>query len=271
MLALLAPILLPRPDAAAAATGPAKPRLNVVVIGDFFSYGYADSADPALQRSAPPTLQALNQIQAANPGVQVNVLFIPVPEATSASLFQPTPRSTSSAPPVLIKAVSHASVVIVGVGSSNAGLAASMRAVLFGDSVSENAFSRLMAAFDNGSFLRAQTALLDAIAANAAPGASIVTLGYPTILGEQLPSGFTWWSPFTWTAISQQRANMSAQLVSALNTANDQATRIAAAQHSGLHFLYADLSGAMQGAGPISPPHSRHAAAKASTSEFNER
>jgi len=78
MLALLAPILLPRPDAAAAATGPAKPRLNVVVIGDFFSYGYADSADPALQRSAPPTLQALNQIQAANPGVQVSVLFIPV-------------------------------------------------------------------------------------------------------------------------------------------------------------------------------------------------
>ncbi|MDX6334662.1 MAG: hypothetical protein QOG05_2002 [Streptosporangiaceae bacterium] len=268
MLALLATILLPRPEMALAVAGgpkaPAKPALNVVVIGDFYSYGYAGSTDPALQRSTPPTLQALNQIQAANPGVQVNVLFIPVSEATSASLFQATRLSTSSARPALINAVRHASVVIVGVGANNARLAASMRAALFG-SISANAFSRLMAAFDNGSVLRAQTALLQNIAANAAPGTSIVTLGYPTVLGEQLPSGFTWWSPFTWTAISQQQANMSGQLVSALNTANDQATRIAAAQHSGLHFLYADLSGAMQGAGPISPPHSRHAAAKTST------
>ena len=261
MLALLAAILLPQPDAAAATGGPkvpAKPALNVVVIGDFYSYGYASSADRALQRSTPPTLQALGQIQAANPGVQVNVLFIPVSEATSSALFQPTRLSTSSVRPALIKAVSHASVVIVGVGANNASLAASMRAVLFGGSISEQAFSRLMTAFDNGSVLRAQTALLGTIAANAAPGTSIVTLGYPTVLGEQLSSGFTWWSPFTWTAVSQQQANRSAQLVSALNTANDQATRIAAAQHSGLHFLYADLSGAMQGAGPISASHARH-------------
>jgi hypothetical protein len=268
MLAFLAVILIPQPDAAMAAAShpkaPAKPALNVVVIGDFYSYGYADSADHALQRSAPPTLQALNQIQAANPGVRLNVLFIPVSEATRVSLFRPTRISTSFVRPALIRAVSHASVVIVGLGASNARLAASMRAVLFGGSISEKAFSRLMTAFDNGSVLRAQTALLNTIAANAAPGTSIVTLGYPTVLGEQLPSGFTWWSPYTWTAVSQRQANRSAQLVSALDTANDQATRIAAAQHSGLHFLYADLSGAMQGTGSIGATHARHSATPAS-------
>src|SRR5260370_17513382 len=226
MLALLASFLIPRPDAANAATGgpkpPARPNPTVVVIGDFYSYGSATSAEPALQKSAPPTPQALKQIQAANRGVNVNVLFIPVSAATSTSLFQPASLGTSSARLTLINAVRRASTVIVGVGGGNATLAESLRSVLFGGAVSAKAFSQLMANFDNGSYLRAQIALLDAIAARAAPGMSIVTLGYPTMLGEQLPSGFTWFSPSPWTAVSQQRANMSDQLVSPLNTANEE-------------------------------------------------
>jgi hypothetical protein len=269
MLALLASFLIPRPDAANAATGgpkpPARPNLNVVVIGDFYSYGYATSAEPALQKSAPPTLQALNQIQAANRAVNVNVLFIPVSAATSTSLFQPASLGTSSARLTLISAVRRASTVIVGVGGGNATLAESLRSVLFGGAVSAKAFSQLMANFDNGSYLRAQIALLDAIAARAAPGMSIVTLGYPTMLGEQLPSGFTWFSPFTWTAVSQQRANMSDQLVSALNTANEEATSIAGAGHPGLRFLYANLSAALHGLGSFSLPQGqRHNSTAAS-------
>jgi hypothetical protein len=249
MLALLAAILLVRPGAAVAQIGgaktQAKPALNVVVIGDFYSYGYAYSTDPALRGSVPPTLQALNQIQAANPGVQVNVLFIPVKDATRNWL-----------PPV-VNSVRDAKIVIVGVGANDARVTDSMRTVLFGAAASAKAFPQLMAVFENGSFLQAQAAFLGEIAARAAPGASIVTLGYPTVLPEQLSSGFTWWSPFRWTAISQQQANMSNQLVSALNMANDQATSMVAAHHPGLHFLYADLSGALQGKGPFGPQPAR--------------
>ncbi|HEY4849369.1 MAG TPA: hypothetical protein VII22_01160, partial [Streptosporangiaceae bacterium] len=257
MLALLAAILLVRPGAAVAQAGEAKtqakPVLNVVVIGDFYSYGYAYSADPVLRGSVPPTLQALNQIQAANPGVQVNVLFIPVKDATRNWL-----------PPV-VSSVRDANIVIVGVGANDARFTDSMRTVLFGAAASAKAFPQLMAVFDNGSFLQSQAAFLGEIAARAAPGASIVTLGYPTVMPEQLSSGFTWWSPFRWTSVSQQQANMSNQLVSALNTANDQATSITAAHHPGLHFLYADLSGALQGKGPFSPQPGPQGATPANT------
>ena len=249
VLALLISILIPRPSAAlAAAAGPKappKPNLNVVVIGDFYSYGYATSADKTLQESAPPTLQALNQIQAANRAVQMNVLFIPVSYATSASLF----LNQNAGTPALIRAVRRANVVIVGLGGGNDNLAASMRSVLFGAGAAPKSFSRLMESFENGAYLRAQIDLLNAIAAQAAPGTSIITLGYPNMLGEQLPSGFAWWSPFAWATVSQQQANMSDQLVSALDTADQQATSITAAGHSGLHFLYANLSSAMQGQG----------------------
>jgi hypothetical protein len=253
LLAILVSILIPRPSAALAATAgpkaPPKPNLNVVVIGDFYSYGYATSADKTLQDSAPPTLQALNQIQAANRAVQMNVLFIPVSYATSASLFLTQNAGTPAALPALIRAVRRANVVIVGLGGGNDNLAASMRSVLFGAGAAPKSFSRLMGSFENGAYLRAQTDLLNAIAAQAAPGTSIITLGYPNMLGEQLPSGFAWWSPFTWATVSQQQANMSDQLVSALDTADQQATSITAAGHSGLHFLYANLSSAMQGQG----------------------
>ena len=248
MVVLLAAMVAPKSDAAAAATAgpkvPAKPKLNVVVIGDFYSYGYATNSEATLRKSVPPTLQALNEVQAANSGVQVNVLFIPVAMATSSSLFD---TGNQAGLPALIRAVAHSSVVIVGIGGGNAPLARPMRSVLFGTAAAAKAFPQLMTTFDDGYYLYSQTALLDAVAAHAAPGTSIVTLGYPAIQGEQRSSGFTWWSPYTWSTVNQQQANMSDQLVSAMNTANGQATSIVAAAHSGLHFLYADLSGAMQG------------------------
>jgi len=245
MVVLLATVLAPKSEAAVASRKiPVKPKLNVVVIGDFYSYGYATSSQAMLRKSVPPTLQALNQVQSANSGVQVNVLFIPVTAATNSSLFAPASQGEL---PALIGAVTHASVVIVGIGGGNAALAGPMRNVLFDSKASAKVFPQLMTSFYDGYYLYAQTALLDAIATHTAPGTSIVTLGYPAIPGQQQSSGFKWWSPFTWHTVNQQQANMSDQLVSAVNTANKQATSIVAAAHSGQHFLYADLSGAMQG------------------------
>lgn len=269
MLAILVAILLVRPGSAATRAENLKtrpgPALNVVVMGDFYSYGYASSADPGLRSATPPTLQALNQIQAANQGVQVNVMFLPVADATKAMLYHPSNPGTRLAEPPQINAVKHADVVIVGVGASNASFARWMRTVLFGASASAKAFPQFMAHFDDGSYLRAQTALLRHIAERVVPGASIVTLGYPKVLPEQLPSGFTWWSPFSWTSISQRLANLANQLVSALNTANDQATSIVAAQYPGLHFMYADLSGALQGKGPFAPQEEQKTTKRAKT------
>jgi hypothetical protein len=202
MVSALGFILAPKSVAVAAdLKTPAKPELNVVDIGDFYSYGYATSPKATLRKSAPPTLQALNQIQAANSGVKVNVLFIPLAAATSSTLFDPGNKEL----PALIGSVKHASVVIVGVGGGNAPLAGPMRSVLFGTKASANTFSQLMTAFYSGYYLYNQAALLDAIAAHAAPGTSIVTLGYPTIEGKQQPSGYTWWSPYTWIRMSVQQ------------------------------------------------------------------
>jgi hypothetical protein len=257
LLALLAAILVVRPGAAlaqAAAPKVAKPSLNVAVIGDFYSYGYAASVNPALRLSAPPTLQALNQIQVANPGVQLNVTFLPVVDATKARLYLGLDAGTPLAAPPQINAVKKANIVIVGVGATNTSFTTWMKTVLFGGALpAAKASAGFMASFDNGSYLESQSTLLNDIAARVTPGASIVTLGYPKVMPEQLPSGLTWWSPFSWSAVSQQRADIANQLVSALNTANNEATSVVAGQHAGLHFLYADLSGALQGKGPFKP------------------
>ena len=247
MLGAIGFVLAPKsPAEAAELKAPVKPQLNVVDIGDLYSYGYATSSAPALRKSVPPTLQALNQVQAANSGVRLNVLFIPVPAATSSALFD----SRKNELPALINSVAHSSVVIVGLGGGNAPLAGSMRSVLFGTAAPADAFPQLMNSIDDGYYLYYQESLLSAIAAHAAPGTSIVTLGYPAIAGKQGTSGFSWWSPYTWGTVSQAQANMSDQLVSALNTADGQATSMVAAAHPDLHFLYADLSGAMVGTGP---------------------
>jgi hypothetical protein len=254
-MGLFGAILL-APGAAVAKTAPVKASLNVVVIGDLYSYGAATSSNADLRHAAPPTLQALNQIQAANKGVRLNVLFIPVTEASPSLLSQPSGSGTSKRQ-ALIKAVSGAGVVIVGVGAGNASLAASMRSVLFGSSAPQSTFNELMSSIDSGTYLQNQTALLNEVAANAAPGASIISIGYPGMQPEQLGSGLHFFSPYTLTTVSPQQANASAQLVSALNTADNEATSIVAAQNHGLHFLFASLSAVAQSTGSSSKAHSR--------------
>jgi hypothetical protein len=251
LMGLLGGFLL-APGAAMAKT---KPSLNVVVIGDPFSYGYATSANAALRQATPPTLEALNQIQTANPGVQLNTLFIPLKDATTSALNHPAGTGAYTGQSALIKSVSQASVVIVGLGAGNASLAASMRSVLFSASPSESAFSQLMTAFDNGSYLRAQGGLLSEVAGDAAPGTAIITLGYPNVKAQQHGSSLQLWSPYSWTDVSQQQANMSDQLVSALNTSNQLATSIASVQHPKLRFVFANLSSAAENIGSAGTKH----------------
>ena len=248
MMGLLGGILL-APGAALAKT---KSTLNVVVVGDFFSYGYASSQNAALKQETPPTLEALNQVQAANPGVDLNVLFIPVADASTSALNHPAGTGAYAGQSALIKSVSQASVVIVGLGAGNVSLAAPMRSVLFGTSASGSAFTQLMTAVDQGTYLRSESSLLGEVAAEATPGATVITLGYPDVQARQDASSLQFWSPYSWSMIGQQQANISDQLVSALNTSNELATSIASAQHPRLHFVFANLSSAAQNTGSLS-------------------
>jgi len=55
-------VLAPKSVAEAAELkAPVKPQLNVVDIGDLYSYGYATSFRIGVRTSVQPTLQALNQ------------------------------------------------------------------------------------------------------------------------------------------------------------------------------------------------------------------
>lgn len=254
VLVLLATVLFVWPGVANAdRTGLAArsvhlPIINVVVIGDFYSYGYSASADAALRHSVPPTLQALNQIQAANPRVRIDVLFIPVADVVGGRLTRTAGHGKQRAESALIDVVRGANVVIDGLAVGNAKFASLMRTVLFDAGASSNTLLQLTSVFGTGAYLKAETSLLRDVATRMAPGSAIVTLGYPKVIPQRLSSGnLAWWSPFTGGTIGQQQASMSDQLASALNTANDQATSITGAKYPGLHLLSTDLSGAASG------------------------
>jgi hypothetical protein len=244
MLGVITGVLLAFPPAGAtgahrtSAEQPVRPTLNVVVVGDLFSYGYARSADPALRLSVPPTLAALNQVQLANQDVQLHVLFIPVWDATWNNLY----KSSGSGKPPLINAVKDANVVIAGVGADVPSFAASLQAILFGTRVSAKMYPPMMGIFDNGSYQQEETAFLEDIAARQATGGVLVTLGYPLVQQVRLPSGRIWWSALSWSAIGGQQARLTNRLVSVLNTDNAAAARAAGTQYQAMHLLYADLS-----------------------------
>jgi hypothetical protein len=224
------------------------PIINVAVIGDFYSYGYSASADAALRHSVPPTLQALNQIQAANPRVRIQVLFIPVAAAVGGGLSRAPGSGKQPGQSALIDEIRSANVVVDGLAVGNARFASTMRAVLFDARASSKTLLRLTSVFGTGAYLKAETALLGSIATRVAPGSSIVTVGYPKVMPRRLSSGsLVWWSPFTGGTVSQLQASMSDQLASALNTANDQATSITGAKYPRLHLFFTDLSAATSG------------------------
>jgi hypothetical protein len=248
MLAAIVGVLLALPpaDATPAHGGKraARPTLNVVVVGDFFSYGYAKSADPTLRLSVPPTLAALNQIQLANQDVQIRVLFIPVWESTWDDLYKSSGRGKAP----LINAVKDANIVIAGVAADVPSFATSLQTTLFGSRVSASMYSPLMGIFDNGSYQQEETAFLEDVAAREASGGVLVTLGYPLVQRVHLPSGPIWWSALSWSAMSAHQAGLTNRLVTVLDADNATATKAAGTQYQDMHFLYADPSGMPSGA-----------------------
>jgi hypothetical protein len=251
-------------------TATAKATIKVTVVGDSFTSGEGANAssyklvpvpnqvtisgqpvytvDPAHQSSTAPTLQALSQIQAANPDANIVVTFVPVSGATRTSLYQTTRPGTPFEQAPQINAVKDADVVLVGIGGNDARFTDWITTVLSSkDSTSTAAFPQFMAQFNDGSYLANQVNLLNDVANLASPNATIVSLGYPKAMPAELPSTPTWWSPFSWSTISQGEANMSNQLAGALNTANEQASFTAGDAHPGQQFLYADVSNALQG------------------------
>jgi hypothetical protein len=279
ILALAAVLFVPTTTAfaTAVAAGPtpvapaatdAKPTIKVVVVGDSYTSGEGASpgtyrvvpvpggangeqlysVDPAHQSSTAPTLQALNQIQAANPGANIDVTFVPISGAVRDSLYQTTRPGTPFEHPPQIDAVRGADVVIVGIGGNDARFTQWIGTVLSStESTSTQAFPQFMATFNDGSYLNRQVSLLNNISALAGPDATIVSLGYPKAMPAQIPGSMTWWSPFSWSTISQGEADLSNQLAAALNTANEQASFIAGGQHPAQQYLYADVSNALQG------------------------
>jgi hypothetical protein len=133
--------------------------LNVIVIGDFYSYGYSTSQNPALRQSVPPTLQALNQIQAANSRIRIDVLFIPVADAIGGGLFTTSGPGAGAAQPAMVAALKNASIVVNGLAVGNSRFARSTRTVLFGGGASSKSLPDLMTVFDDGAYLRAEVTL----------------------------------------------------------------------------------------------------------------
>ena len=249
----------------------AKPVLKVVVVGDSFTSGEgADSntyrrvpstettedgitydtykVDPAHQSSTAPTLQALNQIQAANPNVELQVSFVPVSGATRPDLYQTTRPGTPFEQPAQINAVKNADVVVVGIGGNDAKFTNWVKTVLSSsDSTSTQEFPKYMQQFNDGSYLSSQIKLLNDVSDLASPHAAIVSLGYPKAMPATVPNQPTWYSPFSWSTISQNEANESNQLASILSETNQHAVSIASAEHSSQQWIYADIQDALKG------------------------
>ena len=250
MLAAIVGVLiaLPPADATNAAHGTtanppaATPTLNVVVVGDFFSYGYAASTDRALRLSVPPTLAALNQIQLANQDVRMRVLFIPVTEATWTRLYKGSgsAKAGSSKAP-LINAVKGARVVIAGVGADLPSFATSLRTVMFGARVPARSYSSLMGIFKKGSYRHEETSYLEDVTAREPSGGAVVTLGYP-LVQKVRSARREWWSPLRWSSVSEKHARLTSRVVATLDTDNAAATRAAGTQYQDQHLLYADAS-----------------------------
>ncbi|MGH3377522.1 MAG: SGNH/GDSL hydrolase family protein, partial [Actinoallomurus sp.] len=245
--------------------------MKVVVVGDSFTSGEgADSGtyrrvpstettedgisydtykvDPAHQSSTAPSLQALNQIQAANPNVELQVSFVPVSGATRPNLYQTTRPGTPFEQPAQINAVKDADVVIVGVGGNDAKFTNWVKTALSStDSTSTQEFPKYMQQFNDGSYLAGQVKLLNDVADLASPHAAIISLGYPKAMPTTIPNQPTWYSPFSWSTISQNEATESNQLASILSETNQHAASIASVEHSGQQFIFADIGDALKG------------------------
>ncbi|WP_432072274.1 SGNH/GDSL hydrolase family protein [Streptomyces wuyuanensis] len=240
-------------------------RIRITVIGDSYTSGEGASAgtyrtvqvtgpdgvsvinaiDPAHQSASAPTLQALSQITRNNPNVTFDVTFVPVSGATRDSLYQTTRPGTEFEHSPQIDAVNGADIVIVGIGGNDARFGDLARTMVTSqESTTEAAFSNLMSPLQNGAYLNEQVDVYRDIANRMAPDGTIVTLGYPQVLPNEVPEGSP--SPASEALISSREAQLANEFGATINSLNRQATQLAA-EATGASFLHADVSQALSG------------------------
>ncbi|WP_307659403.1 GDSL-type esterase/lipase family protein [Streptomyces sp. V1I1] len=244
--------------------------VRITVVGDSYTSGEGASAgtyktvqvtgaegsvlnqiDPAHQSASAPTLRAIDKIAQENPNVTFDVTFVPVSGATRASLYETVRPGTEFEHSPQIDAVNGANIVIVGVGGNDAGFGNLAQTVVTSrESTTEQKFPGLMGPLQDGTYLDAQAAVYQDIASRAAPGATIVTLGYPKVMPDTIPGGSP--SPVSELLISNREAQLVNEFGSTINSLNQQATQLAA-QQTGANVTYADVSQALSGHELFSP------------------
>ncbi|MFI2350682.1 GDSL-type esterase/lipase family protein [Streptomyces sp. NPDC019443] len=244
--------------------------VRITVVGDSYTSGEGASAgtyktvqvtgaegsvlnqiDPAHQSASAPTLRAIDKIAQENPNVTFDVTFVPVSGATRASLYETVRPGTDFEHSPQIDAVNGANIVIVGVGGNDAGFGNLAQTVVTSrESTTEQKFPGLMGPLQDGTYLEAQAAVYQDIASRAAPGATIVTLGYPKVMPDTIPGGSP--SPVSELLISNREAQLVNEFGSTINSLNQQATQLAA-QQTGANVTYADVSQALSGHELFSP------------------
>ncbi|MFK4227036.1 GDSL-type esterase/lipase family protein [Streptomyces sp. NPDC019890] len=244
--------------------------VRITVIGDSYTSGEGASAgtyrtvqvtgaegsvlnqiDPAHQSATAPTLRAIDKIAQENPHVTFDVTFVPVSGATRGSLYETVRPGTEFEHSPQIDAVDNANIVIVGVGGNDAGFGNLAHTVVTSrESTTEQAFPGMMAPLQDGTYLSQQAAVYQDIASRAAPGATIVTLGYPKVMPDAIQGGSP--SPVSELLISNREAQLVNEFGSTINSLNQQATQLAA-QQTGANVTYADVSQALAGHELFSP------------------
>ena len=254
------------------------PVVKVVIIGDSYTSGegnndstYTTNANgqvmPQHQSNMSPTMQALQQIINANPGIDFQVTNVAVSGATRSDAYSPSQPGTPNVQPSQLSAVQNADIVINGFGGNDAGFPAwartlmspatsdaSVPALWTGDPSNPSApnYSQF---FTSGLNLSSQVNIINDIAQNAKPGAVIITNGYPQVFGDTAPS----WSPFSpyTTTLGQNAATYSNLFAQNLSSDNQSAAQIAEVKNYpayGTTSYFGNLQGALNG-GVIGSPN----------------
>ena len=282
-------------DAAPAVAAPG--HVKVVVVGDSYTSGEGSSSntyrpvtvttydqtygnnppvveqmtDPAHQSSTAPALQAIQQMAANHPDTVFDVVFAPVSGATIDSMSQPTRPGTPFEQPPQLDAVKGADIVLLGAGGNDAQFSTAVRSALDPFSSTQTAVGTLTNLTDNAGspdFRDKLATFYDQVSANAAPGATIITYGYPQVLPSQYPqpampppeaytlpdgvpvgavTGNLTAAPFTFSLLNDQTLPKLNQLGAAVGDQISAATQIAQSRHPDQQWVNVDNSQALDG------------------------
>jgi hypothetical protein len=251
----------------------AQPTIKVVIIGDSYTSGEGAApatylAKPPIQAydmegnvttitqvypqhvsSASPAMQAIAAIQQANPGVNIEVSNVAVSGATRPSAFLPSqPNNPDFTLPPQLDAVKGADIIINGFagGDDNNFSAWAHDVLLNKDPTLPATFnSQFAPAFTSGANLQAQENFLNTLA-QLAPGATIITPGYPNVFSDRPAASYSLASPVV-TSFDQNAVTYSNLFGAYLNADANAASLVANAQNTGTgtKFYFADMTNAL--------------------------